>query len=418
MELPEGTCVVLMRHAESEWNRERVQAFKRGAQPPARIPDKQDADLSPFGRVQAFLAGIQLREIFAAGNVKPRCDSVAHSSFNRAEQTANWAMRAACLNPRYTAVANELNEQSHGAMVPPDLAALLNLCLEVVNSGDMNPEHAELFRGFFEKLVQFKPQPFPAPHMGKPTPTYGLEIGYQVNMFDAMRREAERLGASSLSGEEKMKAWRKAFDSAMRSTLRLAGKQALPILAQEDDNPLERRKTPMGESFKNLVPRAESFLRFLERRALFYGDRHFLVVTHSKIVLAIRQMLEGLDDQTVADMLTAEGPPFPPYVGMNVYSVRDGVLTLEGEPYRMPPMLVPKGRELKVVAPYDALVEQALKITGTEMRRVRKRGKNSKGDSNRQAYVFKDSTAPRLAVASSPYLIISPRRRSEPPTDG
>ncbi len=418
MEFPKGTCVVLMRHAESEWNRERVQAFKRGAQAPARIPDKQDADLSPFGRVQAFLAGIQLREIFAAGNVKPRCDSVAYSEFRRAEQTANWAMRAASLNPRYTAVAKELNEQSHAAIVPPDLAVLLDRCLEVVNSGDMNPEHAELFRTVFDNLVQFKPQPFPAPQISKPTPTYGLEIGLLVNMMDAMRRNAERYGVNALSGDDKKKAWRRSFEAAMRSTMRLAGKHALPVLAQGGESLLERRKTLMGESFLNLVPRAEIILRHLKTRAELFGERRFLVVTHSKVYLAIRQMLEELDDQTVSDMLKAEGPPFPPYVGMNVYRVRNGVLALEGEPYRMPPMLSPNGRELKVVAPDDALVELALRITGTEMKRIRSHGKNGNGSSNKLAYVFEDSTAPRMAVASSPYSIISPRRRSEPPTDG
>lgn len=415
MDFPKGTCVVLMRHAESEWNRERFRAFKRGNLAPARIPDKQDANLSPFGRMQAFLAGVYLRQLFAPGNGKPQCDTVAYSEFKRAEQTANWALRAAGLNPRYTAIAKELNEQSHAAIVPPDLAVLLSRCMDIADSGSMDPNHADLIRMVLNALSNPQSMPFPAPLLSRPTPTYGMEIGLYVNFVEALRRNVIRHEVSRLHGEAQRKAWLKAFATSIRSTFRMAGNQGMLAAVFEDaTSDRDRRKTVMGEGFLNLVPRAEFILRHLKTRADFYGERRFLVVSHSKICIAIRMLLEDLEDYEVSRMLTAEGPPFPPYVGMTVYRAHEGKLTLEGAPYRLPPLLSLDGRALEVTTPDDPVIEVALRVTGTSMRRCR-RGGRSDGRPRRVKLEFEDSGGPRLAVASSPYSIVAPQRNSEPP---
>ncbi len=417
LKFPKGTCVVLMRHAETEWTRERIQALKRGRNVPARIPDKQDANLSPFGRVQAYLAGLYLRQLFETGNGKPRCDSLAYSEFKRAEQTANWCLRAARLNPRYTAISKDLNEQAHGLHLDPALAALIARCVDLANSGTLDPQHAELFRNVLDSLVQCQPQPFPSPVFGTAAANRGFVVGMHVNWAEEVRRYAERYGVYGLKGEEQQRAWRRVVEAASRSVSRKFGAQALPSFLEEESlREQERRKTLNGESFLNVVTRAELILRHLMTRTDFYGERRFLIVTHSKISVAIRQLIEGLNDEEVAAILKAEGPPFPPYVGMTVYRVVDGMLQREGEPYRLPPQLSVNGRELEITDPDDPDLADAQRVTGSCLRRAKRNGRSA-DKPRRAAWTFENVEGPRQAVASSHYSL-PPPRDSDRPSNG
>ena len=214
----EKRVVYLLRHAETDWSKERVRKIRRRQLPPVRTPDKQDPGLSPFGRVQAYLVGIFIKSLLANENGRARCDFVAYSKFARTEQTAQWAMRAAGFDPRHREVSADLNEQSHSHAVSPEAFSAIQACLQ--SSGD--PAGLEIAQTLV-KVLGSAALPYPLPNTRRITPAQGLQMGLLVNLTDLMRNAYERYGVNRLNGEEKQRAKRLAFSSCVRSMARSYG---------------------------------------------------------------------------------------------------------------------------------------------------------------------------------------------------
>lgn len=328
--VPKGTRVVLMRHAESEWNRERIEALNEGGLPPIRLPNKRDAGLSPYGRVQAYLAGCYLKWVMGVDGDPRPFDLALWSSYRRAQETYDVSVQAMGAIPRYRSQTIHLDEarewlsdQYHTERSAQALVEQARPFLSAYSEGEsaMQRLNVEMLSSFTD-IVQ---------HELKNETATGPQAQVKPT-FDDLNRAASR--ASKIFGEAYVPvflAW---------------------YLEQMSLPPQERRKTPEWERYEDIKDRASVIATDL--RSYLYDDaacvRTALIVTHSKIAIALRELIEELSDEQVKIILTAEGPPFPPHVGMTFYRERDGLLVLDGDPYRLPPEIVLDGRHSRIAA--------------------------------------------------------------------
>ena len=323
-----GTRVVLMRHAESEWNQERIEALMAGERPPVRLPDKRDAALSPFGRVQAYLAGSFLKNVLGSNGTPAGLDVIIYSSYRRAEETAEQIIQAMGVEPRYLFQTNHLDE-----------------------AHEWLPIHYHSMKA--KRLMRQQASVFNHAPVNGSGHGASLQFGKEVltSFSDLFQYELQKLA----TGETQ--------DQPTEEILQAAAKRATNQFAEVDMprfllwyrqqiglTPQARRKTPEWESYEDVKDRAKKIADQL-RRYLGNGRqglRTILIVTHSKISVALRELFEELSDEEVQEILRADGPPFPPHIGMTFYKEENNLLVRDGEPYQLPVELEVRGRKLEV----------------------------------------------------------------------
>jgi len=323
-----GTRVVLMRHAESEWNQERIEALMAGERPPVRLPDKRDAALSPFGRVQAYLAGSFLKNVLGSNGMPAGLDVMIYSSYRRAEETAEQIIQSMGVEPRYLFQTNHLDE-----------------------AHEWLPIHHHSTKA--KRLMQQQARVFNEPFINGIRHGASLQIGKEVltSFSDLFQYELQQLAA----GETQKQLTEEILqEAAKRATSQFAEVDMPRFLLwyrqQIGLTPQARRKTPEWESYEDVKDRAKKIADQL-RRYLGNGRqglRTILIVTHSKISVALRELFEELSDDEVREILRADGPPFPPHIGMTFYKEENSLLVRDGEPYQLPPELEVHGRKLEV----------------------------------------------------------------------
>jgi len=329
--VPKGTRVVLMRHAESEWNRERFEALVAKERPPVRLPDKRDAALSPFGRLQAYLAGCYLN-IALGGNGTPAIlDVLTYSNYRRAEETAMQIKLAMGNEPRHEFQTNHLDE---------------------AHKWQSNHYHSrESERRMREQAKSFVLDPANTRYLD-----IDSRIGSSVlsSLSDVFHYELGQLSPPAL-GDAQAQPPEEAIHLAAQRTARQFENTDMPrlvlwLVEQLALSSRERRKTPSWENYKDVKDRARMIAKRI-RASLWKRNGEAptaLIVTHSKISIALRELFEELPDAEVERILNADGPPFPPHVGMTFYKEVEGLLAPDGEPYRLPPELEVHGRQLEL----------------------------------------------------------------------
>lgn len=304
--VPPGTRVVLLRHAESVHNQEQTKARKRGELSSFLFSGMRDTDLSVPGCMQGFLGGGFLKEKILRGC---EVDVIACSNLCRAEKTVYWVKRGGGIRARQTIYADVLDEQRHGPY-----AWNTNV---IASAKDSKGTRLEV--------------------------DANAPIDLQVHFWQLFQGEYEASAAHPESDRIR-KALKKASQEWMRCYYPILSRH---VNLQMIQDAVFRKKTPLGERFVDLCQRAEKVLELIVRNTEEPDQaRSFVIVSHAKMIIALRYLLEGLTFEMAERILQAEGPPFPPHVGMTYYVERNGVLVREGRPYQLPKQLTVRGREL------------------------------------------------------------------------
>lgn len=416
--VPKGSRVVFMRHAISDWNEETINALSAGRKKPIRLPGKRNAPLSPMGHLEAFCAAKYLASLYSEKTFA-RKGLVAFSQHVRAKETARIIMEHGPLKPSQKYQSEILAERLHARY-----AYVYDADQELYTKASMDSGRGTNLQLSTKRIVDsddsdlrelLRHQPRLAQMLMSNNDMH-LAVALMLTSFrDSLehfyREEAERSGRVTPS---KIVELRKA---AASKALVDYGSRIAPDFAdwffeQMELSPNERRKTPTGESFSDMNERAREFASdlLMELEELGAGAIA-IVVTHSFFLLALRQLLEGFSDGVLNEMITAEGPPFPPHVGMVFYKESDGRLVLDGEPYKLPPELEVAGRRLRFREDLpEEDIERMCCTLGIEQFR-KKRNRTRKGNRSYSDHRFR-FVVPRAEREERPGLARAGFRRS------
>ncbi len=380
-----GTRVAAMRHAISGANEQAISALEQNAQRPAEMPGQHDSPLSPMGRLQAYFAGKYLREIFPQEDFRRR-GLVAHSTLERARQTAKLVMHYGGLQPVRILQSDFLAERQNARTQIDDYHEQIQPQAKL-NLGDMS-DMRELIRQ--DPLIARSLEG--NPDLREMTPLLLTSFRNSMNHF-----YQAALAKNGRVGPETIRELRKA---AAIKALSDWGATVMPkysewLMAQDELGLHEQRKTPSGENFSDLKKRVQKFFDdFLFAQAEVKGGALAYVVTHSFLFLALRQYIEGFSNQHLDYILEQDGPPFPTHVGIVLYKEENGFLVRDmpdGVDYLIPPEFEVHGRRLRFKESVpDSVIREACRVTGvTEFQRSKNRYRvNGKRRNSDQRFKF------------------------------
>jgi broad specificity phosphatase PhoE len=417
--VPKGTRVVILRHAISDWNEESIKALVAGELRPSRLPGKRNAPLSPMGHLQAYFAGEYLQSQISS-HLFGRRGILARSLHMRAKETARILSEAGNLETARRFQSDLLAERAHARYAfvqKPEVGNDLSDCgipgcMRVKNvestplPGLVNTDMADM-----RELLRHQPM---LSRVLMSNADMHLATAFLLTSFrdsleffyNQAKAKHIRLDDPKIHSEIR----KEAAGQALRDFgSRIAKDFTEWFYDQEELPPHQRRKTPTGESFEDLSSRAQDFWDEFISEIEYVGQGAVaIIVSHSIFILQLRKSIEGFSNHDLNMMLKAEGPPFPPHVGMTFYKESDGYLRLDGEPYRLPPQFEVVGRRLRFKDSVDPeIIAEACKVLGIEeyqKKPNRERSGNRKHSDHRFRFVLNPEDAPKLAKTGSPAM--------------
>ncbi|MBD3281794.1 hypothetical protein GF391_03545 [Candidatus Uhrbacteria bacterium] len=394
--VPKGTRVVLLRHAISDWNEETIRALKAGSKKPTRLPGKRNAPLSPMGHLEAYCAAKYLAGIFSAEDFAQK-GLMAYSQHMRAKETARVIMEHGPLKPRQKYQSEILAERLHARyayIYEPEKELYTRASLdpkEGLNPFNGSKQIIDSDMADMRELLRHQPKL--APMLMSNNDMHLAAVYILTSFRDSLeffyREELERSG--KVTPGKLIELRRTAASKALVDYgSRIAPDFADWFFKQVELEPNERRKTPTGESFPDMRERAIEFSRDLNMELDEVGSGAIaIVVTHSFFMLSLRQLWEGFSNDALNEMITAEGPPFPPHVGMVFYKESDGKLVPDGDPYVLPPELEVSGRRLRFRADVpQSKIDEICRLLGVEQFR-KKRNRGRRGNRSHSDHRFR-----------------------------
>lgn len=396
-----GTRVAVMRHAISETNEGDISALEQARRRPAQMPGQHDSPLSPMGRLQSYFAGRYLKEIFSTEEFRKR-GLVAHSTLERARQTAKLAMHYGGLQPIRILQSDFLAERQQARTQFID-------CQEpIAPERDMSLGDLSDMRELIRQDPMIARSLEGNPDLQDMTPF--LLASFRSSMHHFYQAALAKNGRV---GPESIRELRKA---AAIKALSDWGANVMPkysewLIAQDELGLHEQRKTPSGENFSDLKARVYKFFDdFLFAQAEIKGGALAYVVTHSFLFLALRQYIEGFSNQELDYILEQDGPPFPTHVGIVLYKEENGFLVRDMPPgvdYLIPPEFEVYGRRLRFKESVpDSVIREACRVTGvTELEKFKHRHRPQKRKNSDQRFRFslppENKKKPGLATAGN-----------------
>jgi broad specificity phosphatase PhoE len=362
---PEGTCLVFIRHGNSHWNSQRNEAYASDALPPVRVAGSRDSNLTAQGRVESFLTGYTLKEIVNRYSKKGEIAFLGFSRTKRTRQTAQIAFNSADLRAGLIYPTDLLDERRHHTISETMGRISQSTARESANH-DKKMRHDTLLHyislnAMLEEGKQIQPCSGSVADALALDPLvwfdrYIKEAGAELmsNFLECFFDKYKRLAADDPSLPNDQLRMR-SIAYALSCNLAIYAPSIADWACNEMQQPLSlRRKTPTGENMPDLSCRLEKYLRFLEGISKDLNEASvFVSITHSLSLLALRQLIEGFDDEHLNTILQSDGPPFPPNVAMVVYRSHGGRLVLQKgsrDPYHLAPELLPFKRRLYVTA--------------------------------------------------------------------
>ncbi len=416
--VPRGVRVVLLRHAISDWNEETIKALAAGELKPSRLPGKRNAPLSPMGHLQAYFAGKYLQSQIAPALFKKR-GILARSLHMRAKETARILSEAGNLETARRFQSDLLAERAHARFAfiekPETVDGFAYCetpgCMRLKNAestplpGLVNTDMADM-----RELIRHQPMLSRVlmSNADMHLATAFLLTSYRDSLEFFYKRAKEN--HTEINPQVHAEIRKEAAGQALRDFgSRIAKDFTEWFFDQEQLEPHQRRKTPTGESFDDLRTRSQDFWEeFVPELECVGNGATAIIVSHSIFILQLRQSIEGFSNHDLNMMLKAEGPPFPPHVGMTFYKEVDGFLQLDGEPYRLPSQFEVSGRRLRFKDSIDPLIiAEACKNLGIEEYRKdsnRKKNGNRKNSDHRFRFVLSPEAELKPVRAASPKI--------------
>ncbi|GEM_PF-1084703 len=418
--VPRGVRVVILRHAISDWNEETIKALASGKLKPSKLPGKRNAPLSPMGHLQAYFAGKYLQSQISPELFKKR-GILARSLQMRAKETARILSKAGNLVTTRRFQSDLLAERAHTRFAciqdsetsdnSSDCYCKIPECLRfkkakfAPTSDLMDTDIADI-----QELLRHQPA---LSHMlmsnvDMHLATAFLLTSYRDSLEFFWKKARDRY--TEITPQIYVEIRKEAAGQALRDFgSRIAKDFTEWFFEQEQLNPHQRRKTPTGESFDDLQVRAQDFWEeFIPELENIGNGATAIIVSHSIFILQLRKSIEGFSNHDLNMMLRAEGPPFPPHVGMIFYKEVDGFLQLDGEPYRIPPQFEIVGRRLRFKNTIDRrVIARACRELGIEEHRMganRKKNGNLKYSDHYFRFMLSSETAPSLVRTAIPEI--------------
>lgn len=377
-----GTRVAIGRHAISNWNEDAISALLENRERPPRFPGKRNAPISAMGHLQTFFLAKFLARRYSPKLFK-RKGVIANSLHLRSKETARGIMKHGGFVTTNIYQSDLLAERHHTRYAfVHDMDATLAEAEEygLVKASAFDRGNAQLVGTDvtdMRDLLRVHPRlgTMLMSNQDMHAAVACLLTSFNDSLEFYYNQEKARIGPGR-DAEIRSAARSKAL---LDFGSRLAPEFSNWFFEQEALEPNQRRKTPTGESFAELSYRANEFLSdFIPALEQLGNDATAIVVTHSYLLLALRQLIEGFSTQELDEMISAEGLPFPPHVGMTFYREKDGYLELDGKPNQIPPEFESVGRRLrfKEETP-QRVIDEACKLLGVEeYRKTRNRRKS------------------------------------------
>ncbi|MDF1497213.1 MAG: phosphoglycerate mutase family protein [Patescibacteria group bacterium] len=370
IQFPDGAILIFLRHANSRWNKLRNESYESDSFPPVRRAGSRDSRLSAQGRVEVYLTGDLLKKMVGGHVLKTSkvIDFLGFSMAERSRQTAHIMLESSGFCVGCTYASNLLDERRHYSFKE----AAMRTCDQLVPhkpNAEMQCRH--------DTLLQYISLNVACEDGENISPTNSIRDALMmdpVSWFDQYIKETSaelmsnflecfiakyrRLEKSEPSlPPDQIKIRSLAY--ALSSNLAIYAPSIANWACNEMHLPVHmQRKTPTGENMPEVVERSKKYLEFMSSLVNDSGlvAPLFVSVTHSLSLLAIRQVIEGFDDEHLNSMLKSDGPPFPPNVGMVIYRSHFGKLVRSDyitSPYHLAPELKPLRRRLYVTAQTD-----------------------------------------------------------------
>jgi len=290
-DLPDGVCMVHLRHAESLRNIRKAKQIRTKSRLVVRSAADVDSALTPMGMIQAYSAGPYIRR-----RIKELvgCDELhvlTTSQSRRAIDTGDLVKLAWKKPPKFSMQRDEIGELRH----------------------------------WLEKQG----------------------IHYFTSMRDIADEAVAMLDPDAASRMTKAEMEKAVSTYFYTRTVTEHGEQMISRAVKDKlADPLTWKKLQEGEDYKSLRKRLSKIASVL-MPYIDLGVKTLVCVTHARTKIAWWDLLEPkFTPSQVREILLAEGPPYPTHVGMTFYVSEKGRFRRSGELNEIPPEFKPDGRLL------------------------------------------------------------------------